>query len=97
MAFSFSLEAWNALAQVPGAGFGGQIPARIFRSYMERALYLQPVLEFPDPGPACDREGKYVSEKGRGVAPPPTTATTVPPVVTAPPVVTVLPTAPPAT
>ena len=28
---------------MPGAGFGGQIPARIFRTFMERAL---PILAF---------------------------------------------------
>jgi len=86
----------NALAQVPGAGFGGQIPARIFRSFMERALFIEPIIEFPDPGPACDRDGKYVSEKGRGVAPPPTSPETTAPVATVPPVVVEPPTVPPA-
>jgi penicillin-binding protein 1A len=85
----------NALAQVPGAGFGGQIPARIFKTFMERVLLYQPAVPFPDPGPVCDIPGKYVNEKGRGVAPPPTSATTpTAPVITSPPVVTVLPTTP---
>lgn len=79
----------NALAQLPGAGFGGQVPARIFKAFMEPALYGQPAVEFPDPGPACDREGEYVNERGRGVDPPPTTPTTAPVVVTTPPIVTV--------
>jgi penicillin-binding protein 1A len=60
----------NALAQVPGAGFGGEIPARIFKQYMDQAHTFAPVTEFPPPGPVCDRQGLYVSEKGRGVDPP---------------------------
>ncbi len=84
----------NALAQVPGAGFGGQIPARIFKAFMEPALFGQPLLDFPDPGPFCDRQGAYVTEEGRGVpgVAPPTTPTTGGPIiilpeVTVPPVV----------
>jgi penicillin-binding protein 1A len=57
----------NALARVPGAGFGGQIPARIFKQFMDRALYGQPVLEFPPPGPSCARPGAAISENGRGI------------------------------
>jgi membrane peptidoglycan carboxypeptidase len=77
----------NALAQVPGAGFGGQVPASIFKQFMDNVLALSPKLGFPPPGPVCDRQGAYVSEKGRGVSPPPRTSTptTSPPVVVVPP------------
>jgi penicillin-binding protein 1A len=93
----------NALARVPGAGFGGQIPARIFKRYMDSALFGLPVAEFPPAGPSCDRPGASISENGRGV--PSTTRSTpntaplpgptVPPTA-APPVVTVPTTPPPA-
>jgi penicillin-binding protein 1A len=57
----------NALARVPGAGFGGEIPARIFKRFMDSALLGQPVVDFPAPGPSCDRPGASISEIGRGV------------------------------
>ena len=57
----------NALARIPGAGFGGQIPARIWKRFMQEALYGQPALPLPDPGPLCDVKGAKVSENGRGV------------------------------
>jgi len=57
----------NALARVPGAGFGGQIPARIFKKFMDAALFGQPFVDFPAPGPTCDRPGVSISENGRGV------------------------------
>ncbi len=69
----------NALAQLPGAGFGGQIPARIFKAFMEPAHFGQAVEAFPDPGPTCDRQGKYVNEKGRGVTPNTLAPVTLPP------------------
>jgi penicillin-binding protein 1A len=43
----------NADARVPGAGFGGNVPARIFKRFMDEALVGAPVLQFPDPGPIC--------------------------------------------
>jgi len=57
----------NALARVPGAGFGGEIPARIFKRFMDSALSGQPVVDFAAPGPSCDRPGASISETGRGV------------------------------
>ena len=45
----------NATARVPGAGFGGQIPARIFKAFMDSALEGQPALPLPAPGAACAR------------------------------------------
>jgi penicillin-binding protein 1A len=93
----------NAQAQVPGAGFGGQIPARIFKAFMDAAMAFYPPLDFPAPGPACDRPGAFVSEKGRGVpgtrprtsnpAPAPAAATPSPVTSVTPPPVT----GPPAT
>jgi membrane peptidoglycan carboxypeptidase len=55
----------NINARVPGAGFGGQIPARIFKAFMDRTLAGHPTVPFPPPGPTCEREGKTISELGR--------------------------------
>jgi penicillin-binding protein 1A len=101
----------NKEARVPGAGFGGQVPARIFKAFMDVALEGQPPEPFPEPGPVCDREGSTITEAGRGVKPvadetvdttpttvltPGTTARTLPRTVTTKPQVTV-PTQPPTT
>jgi penicillin-binding protein 1A len=60
----------NATARVPGAGFGGEIPARISKIYMDRALAAFPAEPFPAPGAACARRGAYITENGRvAVAP----------------------------
>jgi membrane peptidoglycan carboxypeptidase len=45
----------NAAGRVPGAGFGGDVPARIFKRFMDTALAGTPVAQFPDPGPVCAR------------------------------------------
>ena len=45
----------NATARVPGAGFGGDVPARIFKRFMDNALAGAPIVPFPDPGPVCAR------------------------------------------
>jgi penicillin-binding protein 1A len=87
----------NATARVPGAGFGGQIPARIFKAFMDAALAGAPVVDFPPPGPVCDRPGMFIKPEGRSKDAPAvagTAPTTVPTVVVpvAPP-----PTAPPST
>jgi membrane peptidoglycan carboxypeptidase len=74
----------NAKAAIPGAGFGGEIPARIFKRFMDAALAGQEVFPFPDPGPVCARPGRYVDEKGRSNTVRSTgrgTVTTVPPSV----------------
>jgi penicillin-binding protein 1A len=60
----------NAQAQIPGAGFGGQIPARISKAFMDRALTFTPNVPFPAPGPVCDRKGAFITEFGRTLAPP---------------------------
>ena len=93
----------NAAGRVPGAGFGGEVPARIFQIFMSRALAGLPLEAFPDPGPVCARPAKGVANAGRvRSTPPPTVPTpaTTPAVVpppTLPPPVTTPPTSPPTT
>src|SRR5947208_2240758 len=48
-------------SDVPGAGFGGDRPARIWNDFMTRALGSQPDAPFPPPGPACDAPGKLIN------------------------------------
>jgi penicillin-binding protein 1A len=48
-----------------GAGFGGQIPASIFKRFMDAALAGQPDVGLPPPGPYCARPGAVVTEAGR--------------------------------
>ena len=82
----------NAEARIPGAGFGGQIPARISKIFMDSVLTGTPVEPFPDPGPACARKGAFITESGRagtapGLVPGETVPTLTPPsVVVQPPV-----------
>jgi penicillin-binding protein 1A len=77
----------SPLARVPGAGFGGGIPARIFKRYMDAAHSGQPVVQFPAPGPFCARSAAFITEFGRvatfnGLFPGQSTiATQVPPTV----------------
>ncbi|TMK65313.1 MAG: hypothetical protein E6G60_05350 [Actinobacteria bacterium] len=42
---------------VPGAGFGGNVAARLWARFMNSALAGQPNAEYPPPGPVCDRPG----------------------------------------
>jgi membrane peptidoglycan carboxypeptidase len=90
----------NALARVPGAGFGGQIPARIFKAFMDAALAGQPDVKLPTPGPFCARSAAFITEGGRvatidGLLPGQSTVPTLaPPTVV---IQTSAPTAPPAT
>jgi penicillin-binding protein 1A len=60
----------NAEGRIPGAGFGGQIPARISKLYMDAALAFTPNEPFPAPPWSCAKEGEYISEFGRTVDPP---------------------------
>jgi penicillin-binding protein 1A len=60
----------NITARVPGAGFGGQIPARISKIYMDAALAFSPNQPFPTPSWSCAKEGEYISELGRTPEPP---------------------------
>ncbi len=76
----------NADARIPGAGFGGQIPARISKIFMDTALAGTPPEAFPPAGPACARKGAFITENGRsatapGAFPGETVPTLVPPSV----------------
>jgi penicillin-binding protein 1A len=80
----------NANGRVPGAGFGGDVPARIFKRFMDEALAGAPVMQFPDPGPVCARpptQAPVIDE-------PPTQAPTPPPAPTPRPAPTPAPTTP---
>jgi len=92
----------NALARIPGAGFGGQIPARISKLYMDAALAGTPPQAFPAPGPACARKGAFILPTGRsatdnGLLPDGDTVPTLEPptVIINPPSSTTKPTVPP--
>jgi membrane peptidoglycan carboxypeptidase len=81
----------SIVGRVPGAGFGGQVPAGIFKRYMDAALAGQPAIPFPAPGPFCARPGAAITPNGRvatinGLFPGQTTLPTGPPatVVTTP-------------
>jgi penicillin-binding protein 1A len=85
----------NASGRVPGAGFGGDVPARIFKRFMDEALAGAPVLQFPDPGPVCARPPTrvpVVEAPSEPPAPPPAPRVTPTPPPTAP-----RPTSPPTT
>ena len=83
---------------VPGAGFGGEVPATIWNRFMNNALAGTPDERFPAPGPQCNAPGQFVNPEGgrvdlAGLLPPetlpaaplPTTPPTAPaPVPTAP-------------
>jgi penicillin-binding protein 1A len=58
------------------AVFGGTIPARIWRAFMEPALANQPVLNFTPPDASFWPASRYISLTGRATAPPPTIPTT---------------------
>jgi penicillin-binding protein 1A len=94
----------NATARIPGAGFGGQIPARISKRYMDAALDGVPPQTFPSGGSACARKGAFILETGRsatdnGLLPPEDTVPTLTPpsVVVNPPSTTTPTTRPPST
>ena len=50
---------------VPGAGFGADVPNGIWRGFMVPALRGTPDTPFPPPGPACSRAGQ-VRRPGAG-------------------------------
>jgi penicillin-binding protein 1A len=55
----------NATARIPGAGFGGEIPARISKRYMDAALAGVPAQPLPTPGLACARPAGFILDTGR--------------------------------
>jgi len=84
----------NATARLPGAGFGGQIPARISKLFMDAALANQPAAEFPPAGPDCARAGSAITAAGRSGAATlgDTIPTLVPPTIVVNPTTTTRPT-----
>jgi penicillin-binding protein 1A len=96
-------------ASVAGAGFGGNVPARIWHAFMSAQLAGAPVVQLPPQGPVCGRAGNAISDTGREVGTPsgfdsngqvPTTPPTTAPTATTAPSATTAPaatTAPPAT
>ncbi|HEX5586872.1 MAG TPA: transglycosylase domain-containing protein [Acidimicrobiia bacterium] len=77
----------------PGAGFGGDSAAPIFRDFMSQALDGVPDLGLPAPGPVCARPGAFVNpDGGHGAPPPPVVAPSPTPAPT--PTVAQLPTTP---
>ena len=78
----------SPVGRIPGAGFGGNIPAGIFRNFMNAALTGSPVVQFPPQGPFCSRSAAFITEFGRvstlnGLLPG-QTSTTPPTVIIAP-------------
>jgi len=55
----------SPVGRIPGAGFGGNIPAGIFRNFMNAALAGAPVLQFPPQGAFCSRPAAFITEFGR--------------------------------
>ncbi len=87
----------NRTGNVPGAGFGGDSSAPIFRAFMDQALDGLPDVGLPPLGPVCARQSAFVDENGgrsgtapviTAPAPPATPSTLVRPPVTVPPAVT---------
>jgi membrane peptidoglycan carboxypeptidase len=53
---------WHGVPEedVPGAGFGGDIPAGIWSDFMNQALQGRPDEAFPSPGAGCDGPARLV-------------------------------------
>jgi penicillin-binding protein 1A len=97
----------NPDGRVPGAGFGGQVPASIFRRFMTAQLAGVEPQSWPSPPGWCNAPGQFLTTTGgRAIVPdgfvpittpPPTVVINRPPVttpVTRPPVVTTRPPVP---
>ncbi len=63
---------------IPGAGFGGQTPAAIWREFMQAYTADKPVMPWPEPSLNCIAPGGRVTDLGRDTRPPPRPAPTVP-------------------
>jgi membrane peptidoglycan carboxypeptidase len=57
--------------RVPGAGFGGQTPATIWKAFMDAQLTGQPDAPFAPPGGPCGVPGEQITPAGREPLPPP--------------------------
>jgi len=98
----------NKDANVPGAGFGGEIPARIWHNFMQAELAGAPVVQIPPAGPVCSRPGQAITDQGvrtgsssgfdsngrPPTTPPPTTPAPTAPTATTAPAATSAPTTP---
>jgi penicillin-binding protein 1A len=89
----------NAQGRVPGAGFGGQVPASIFRRFMTAQLSGVDPEGWPGPPGWCNAPGQFLTETGRSATAPLDPTTGLPPGAPPPTVVVnrPTPTAPPAT
>jgi membrane peptidoglycan carboxypeptidase len=59
----------NPAGRIPGAGFGGAIPASIFRRFMTSQLEPLPPEGWPAPPGWCSAPGQFLSQTGRGAIP----------------------------
>jgi penicillin-binding protein 1A len=59
----------NANGRVPGAGFGGQIPASIFRRFMTAQLSGVAPEGWPGPPVWCNAPGQFLTDAGRTTVP----------------------------
>jgi membrane peptidoglycan carboxypeptidase len=62
-----SATVWHGspVGAVPGAGFGGEIPATIWQRFMSAQLAGQPEAAFTPPGGSCNAPGELVFDWGR--------------------------------
>jgi membrane peptidoglycan carboxypeptidase len=60
-----------SVGRVPGAGFGGQTPATIWKAFMDAQLAGQPDVPFAPPGGPCAAPGEQITPGGREPLPPP--------------------------
>jgi len=60
----------SPLGDVPGAGFGGETPASIWRAFMEAYMADKPELPFPQPALNCIARGALVTDIGRDTSRP---------------------------
>ncbi|HEX6312049.1 MAG TPA: transglycosylase domain-containing protein, partial [Acidimicrobiia bacterium] len=60
----------SPVANVPGAGYGGQVPARIWKRFMDQYHAGKPVAPFAQPGPSCAAPAALVTDFGRDTSRP---------------------------
>lgn len=75
----------SPLADEPGAGFGGEIPARIWKSFMDGYHDGRPLRGFTAPTGNCDAPGGRVTDLGRDTSRPVPPPRPAPPPSPAPP------------
>jgi penicillin-binding protein 1A len=71
----------NPEGRVPGAGFGGQVPASIFRRFMTAQLSGTAPVDWPAPPGWCNAAGQFLTVGGRSLVPDGFLAPTPPPTV----------------